>query len=165
MPLNFLSLVNSACCRGYSRMVGNVYYNYTPYLLIKVLYLIIIIMLCWLVMASYMRLGQLCRISWVLCPLKFICPLIIQTNPSTARCVSWDFVSDSWITDGCTTEVVNETTFRCSCTHLTNFAVLVVSSLLSTVFSLNLCSDGVYYFIFLLFPASGHLPKSSGLYE
>ncbi|XP_064387784.1 uncharacterized protein LOC135335951 [Halichondria panicea] len=48
-----------------------------------------------------------------------------STNPSTARCVSWDFVSDSWITDGCTTEVMNETTFRCSCTHLTNFAVLV----------------------------------------
>ncbi len=63
---------------------------------------------------------------------------LIQANPSTARCVSWDFVSDSWITDGCTTEVVNETIFRCSCTHLTNFAVLVVSSLLSTAFSLNL---------------------------
>ncbi len=58
-------------------------------------------------------------------------PLFLQANPSTARCVSWDFVSDSWITDGCTTEVVNETTFRCSCTHLTNFGVLVVSSLIN----------------------------------
>ncbi len=66
--------------------------------------------------------------------------LSLQTNPSTARCVSWDFVSDSWITDGCTTEVVNETTFRCSCTHLTNFAVLVVSSFLTTPFSLKPCA-------------------------
>ncbi len=61
--------------------------------------------------------------------------LFLQINPSTARCVSWDFDTVSWITDGCTTTIVDNSTFSCSCTHLTNFAVLVVSVLTCTAYN------------------------------
>lgn len=45
-------------------------------------------------------------------------------------CVSWNFILQNWTTEGCTANVnrINGTV-TCSCNHLTNFAVLVVSAL------------------------------------
>ncbi len=67
----------------------------------------------------------------------------MQTNPRTARCVSWDFETVSWIMDGCTIAIVDNTTFNCSCTHLTNFAVLIVSLILHST------KVFIYSFVFL----------------
>ena len=49
-------------------------------------------------------------------------------------CVSWDFTLQDWITEGCTTIVGEDMVVTCNCTHLTNFAVLVVmlANLIST---------------------------------
>ncbi len=54
--------------------------------------------------------------------------LIFQVKEGSERCVSWDFSSNNWVTDGCIT-VKNNTSgiIECHCTHLTNFAILVVS--------------------------------------
>lgn len=47
-------------------------------------------------------------------------------------CVSWDFEAaggkGNWTTDGCAM-ASNDDVVMCNCTHLTNFAILVVSSL------------------------------------
>ncbi|XP_064387261.1 adhesion G-protein coupled receptor G2-like isoform X2 [Halichondria panicea] len=50
----------------------------------------------------------------------------ITIREGSEKCVSWDFSSNRWVTDGCVT-VRNETTnvVECQCTHLTNFAVLI----------------------------------------
>lgn len=53
--------------------------------------------------------------------------MFVQTNPSTFRCASWDFATVSWTTEGCDTIIVDDSTLQCKCTHLTNFAVLIVS--------------------------------------
>ena len=43
-------------------------------------------------------------------------------------CVSWNFTLQDWTTEGCTTIVGEDMVVTCNCTHLTNFAVLVVIS-------------------------------------
>ena len=45
----------------------------------------------------------------------------------TEQCVSWDFNTQDWTPSGCTTIVGEDGIVTCSCNHLTNFAVLVVS--------------------------------------
>ncbi len=50
------------------------------------------------------------------------------------RCASWDFATQSWVTGGCETVQIGDS-FVYQCTHLTNFAVLIVS-FNYTVFSL-----------------------------
>ena len=47
--------------------------------------------------------------------------------PGTEQCVSWDFITQDWTPNGCTTIVGEDGIVTCSCNHLTNFAVLVVS--------------------------------------
>ena len=47
--------------------------------------------------------------------------------PGTEQCVSWDFITQDWTPNGCTTIVGEDNIVTCSCNHLTNFAVLVVS--------------------------------------
>lgn len=47
---------------------------------------------------------------------------------STApRCVSWNFTLQNWTTEGCTRTSSQGGVVTCSCNHLTNFAILVVS--------------------------------------
>ena len=41
-------------------------------------------------------------------------------------CVSWDFSLQGWTTEGCITIVGDDGVITCNCSHLTNFAVLVV---------------------------------------
>lgn len=42
-------------------------------------------------------------------------------------CVSWDFDTQQWTADGCSTSVgQGGGIITCRCNHLTNFAVLVV---------------------------------------
>ena len=47
------------------------------------------------------------------------------------RCVFWNFESSTWSSDGCKTiknEFINSTrNIKCSCTHMTHFAVILVS--------------------------------------
>ena len=49
----------------------------------------------------------------------------------TEKCVFWNFETSSWSTKGCRTikdEMINSTrNIKCSCTHLTHFAVILVS--------------------------------------
>ncbi|XP_048048080.1 adhesion G protein-coupled receptor E5-like [Megalobrama amblycephala] len=43
-----------------------------------------------------------------------------------ASCSSWDGKGNlTWTTSGCETEKVNNNTIKCSCSHLTFFAVLM----------------------------------------
>ena len=42
-------------------------------------------------------------------------------------CVSWDFILDDWTAEGCETDAGSDGVVTCNCTHLTNFAILVVS--------------------------------------
>ena len=42
-------------------------------------------------------------------------------------CVSWDFNLSDWTSRGCRTSVGRNGTILCTCDHLTNFAVIVVS--------------------------------------
>lgn len=48
-------------------------------------------------------------------------------------CVSWDFMAagnrGNWSTEGCTRVASSDGVVTCQCTHLTNFAVLIVSSI------------------------------------
>ena len=41
-------------------------------------------------------------------------------------CVSWDFTLQDWTTEGCTTIIGEDRVVTCNCSHLTNFAVIVV---------------------------------------
>jgi hypothetical protein len=45
-------------------------------------------------------------------------------------CASWNFTLQNWTTEGCTIDVtqLEEGIVTCECNHLTNFAILVVSS-------------------------------------
>ena len=58
----------------------------------------------------------------------------------TEKCVFWSFESSTWSTDGCKTiknELINSTrNIKCSCTHMTHFAVILVS-FLTVLFSSN----------------------------
>ena len=45
----------------------------------------------------------------------------------SAVCVSWDFNLHDWTDSGCKTTVGKNGNVTCSCNHLTNFAVLMVS--------------------------------------
>ena len=47
--------------------------------------------------------------------------------PDSEVCVSWSFVLQDWTSEGCATNVSEDGIVTCSCNHLTNFAVLVVS--------------------------------------
>ena len=51
----------------------------------------------------------------------------------TEKCVFWNFETSTWSTDGCRTiknELINSTrNVKCSCTHMTHFAVILVSVL------------------------------------
>ena len=51
-------------------------------------------------------------------------------NASVHRCAYWDFTNASWLTDGCKENKTasNVTHVCCTCTHLTNFAVLASAS-------------------------------------
>ena len=44
------------------------------------------------------------------------------------RCASWDFQTKRWVTDGCDTFQLKDS-FLCKCSHLTNFAILIVSAI------------------------------------
>ncbi len=50
-----------------------------------------------------------------------------DVNPSVVRpeCVYWDYVSNAWSDEGCHAILSNVTHTQCSCTHLTNFALLM----------------------------------------
>ena len=67
---------------------------------------------------------------------------VVKSNPGsyregeilykvTEKCVFWNFETSSWSTKGCRTikdEMINSTrNIKCSCTHLTHFAVILVS--------------------------------------
>ena len=70
-----------------------------------------------------------------------------QVSRGSEECVSWDFTTNSWTGDGCSTERVGDTV-TCQCSHLTNFAVLVVrlhlfSDIIKLTFS-NIYSDILY---------------------
>ena len=67
---------------------------------------------------------------------------VVKSNPGsyregeilykvTKKCVFWNFKTSSWSTKGCRTikdEMINSTrNIKCSCTHLTHFAVILVS--------------------------------------
>ncbi|XP_075056533.1 adhesion G-protein coupled receptor F1-like [Mixophyes fleayi] len=54
--------------------------------------------------------------------LSFLCNS--RDCDQTAICVFWNFTTNSWSSDGCTTEVVNGIT-NCRCHHLTSFSVLM----------------------------------------
>ena len=58
--------------------------------------------------------------------------LVKVIRPGSQTCVSWDFNgaggNGNWSTAGCTTSITYDAVVICNCTHLTNFAVLVVSS-------------------------------------
>ena len=58
--------------------------------------------------------------------------LIQSKIQGSERCVSWNFTLQNWTTEGCTTNVSQDGIVTCSCNHLTNFAILVVSNLLSS---------------------------------
>ncbi len=47
--------------------------------------------------------------------------------PGSEKCVSWDFDRQDWTNRGCKTSADQDGTVTCSCSHLTNFAVLMVS--------------------------------------
>lgn len=49
------------------------------------------------------------------------------SRSGSEQCVSWDFAIQDWTPNGCTTIVGEGGIVTCSCNHLTNFAVLVVS--------------------------------------
>ncbi|CAG0901692.1 unnamed protein product [Darwinula stevensoni] len=53
----------------------------------------------------------------------------VRLNPRsenwTTECVYWDETASNWSTNGCERLELNETFTRCSCNHLTNFAVLL----------------------------------------
>ena len=51
----------------------------------------------------------------------------MQTLSGSEKCVSWDFSLQDWTRKGCRTSVSQSGTVTCTCNHLTNFAVLVVS--------------------------------------
>lgn len=53
--------------------------------------------------------------------------LIQFTAPDTEVCVSWSFILQDWTTEGCRTDIGEDGIVTCSCNHLTNFAILVVS--------------------------------------
>uniref|UniRef100_T1JBP7 Uncharacterized protein n=1 Tax=Strigamia maritima TaxID=126957 RepID=T1JBP7_STRMM len=46
-------------------------------------------------------------------------------NISNPTCVFWDYDKHTWSDDGCSVKMTNRTHTVCSCTHLTNFAVLM----------------------------------------
>ena len=51
------------------------------------------------------------------------------TAPGSEVCVSWSFTLQDWTPEGCTIDVtqLDEGIVTCSCNHLTNFAILVVT--------------------------------------
>ena len=89
------------------------------------------------------------------------------TSEPPPRCVSWDFDSEGiytvfailaivhntsmllcvteWTTDGCETDLaeVDEGVVTCSCNHLTNFAILVVS-IPSVCVCVCVCAGSLY---------------------
>lgn len=66
-------------------------------------------------------------------------PVVIEfklTDKNYSRngsCVYWDFKANSgyggWSKDGCSLETIDDSRVRCRCTHLTNFGILVVSTI------------------------------------
>ena len=54
-------------------------------------------------------------------PVTFLLPNNGDTNVS---CAFWSFGQDIWSKEGCTTVCHNETHTKCSCDHLTNFALI-----------------------------------------
>ncbi|XP_042203089.1 latrophilin-like protein LAT-2 [Homarus americanus] len=48
-----------------------------------------------------------------------------ELNRSTAECVWWDADNNSWSSSGCRFTYFNLTFSKCSCNHLTNFAIIM----------------------------------------
>ena len=44
----------------------------------------------------------------------------------TTACVFWNFSSGEWSSDGCSYQGITDDVVTCLCTHLTNFAILMV---------------------------------------
>ena len=64
-------------------------------------------------------------------PVKIAFQSITPGDTNTALCSYWDFVAGNWSQEGCTLErVLSNDRILCSCNHLTNFAMLMVSFLL-----------------------------------
>ena len=53
---------------------------------------------------------------------------IRYTAVGSEMCVSWDFDTQRWTANGCSTSVGQDGIVTCHCNHLTNFAVLVVKN-------------------------------------
>ena len=50
-----------------------------------------------------------------------------KDNQTQLRCGFWEADAQVWSTDGCSITSDNQTGVVCTCNHLTDFAVLVVS--------------------------------------
>lgn len=85
-------------------------------------------------------------------------------------CVSWNFEAGdgygNWTSEGCVTVNVSNDVVTCQCNHLTNFAILVVSSVYDTTtlfacffFCCFLCSFAFFLFFLFVLLISGLLLK------
>ena len=64
-------------------------------------------------------------------PVKIAFQSITPGDTDTALCSYWDFMAGNWSQEGCAFErVLSNDRILCSCNHLTNFAMLMVSFLL-----------------------------------
>ena len=59
-------------------------------------------------------------------PVQFTFDLFPLTDTNgTLACVHWDFVHQLWMRSGCNTSMSTDTSVTCSCSHLTNFGILL----------------------------------------
>ncbi|XP_022248581.1 latrophilin Cirl-like [Limulus polyphemus] len=61
-------------------------------------------------------------------PAKIVFRHIQEENVTNPRCVYWDFNNRMWSGEGCWTTSTNRTHTVCSCSHFTNFALLMEAS-------------------------------------
>lgn len=74
-------------------------------------------------------------------PIKISFKTIAPGDTGTTLCSYWDFITNDWTQEGCTFEgVIPDDKILCKCNHLTNFAMLMVSS----------CRENMQYFYSLI---------------